>query len=1214
MVVGAIVGIVVGVITRNPYAGFAVFSAIAGVGSALFPATSSTPPPAPGSLSVQTSQYGLTIPVLYGTRKLSGNCLWYDNFKSSAQYAEAGKGGGSSQVTGYTYSVSLAFGLCLIPEGATVSLQRMWYGKEELDLAKWLEQDKIRFYDGTQTEPDSHWSQFVDRPPVLKRFCYVVLPNFDLGNSSYLNQLRFEVGTAVYRQADLFVEEETIVNGEPTEPDGEIGKRVSVNTSNNEIVAAEMVWGTGEYGYSYIVTRKSTDFGETWGDPVPVVTDTDSEWLMNDIQYDGGYHWLAVYRFEDWIKLWKSTDGETWVLVNTIDIASIAEVVWPPYGPDMDDISLTVAGNYVAISGPGVPLAIWHSSDGGATFGRTDIGATYPAYPQYYWYPVVQARSDGTIICVCYLDLSATDWDSNFIILRSTDGGASFIKVHDFSHYLTSNYFDESFQVANDGDMWVVTSKWLSVDRCSILDDEDMKDGDAFAILVSKDNGVTWEALETPFKYVETTAEYTGYCQPSLSLSGGVVFYSMWYEIYKLPSYQTSGTYRKIWSYKDGRWNLLAYYRGETTYFLGTLGTMRGYVDPNGDTRVVLYDGKIANRDSAVWEANTAYTIIFTPDVYPTDVTEDILIDDFYGMGLDSGYLDAAAYAATTMHCAANDHKVSMLFNSQASVLDALQEVINHHQGYITYSDGKIAHKQFKQETPSVTLTNGIDLVQKDNELPVQISKAGARGYQNRITVEWTKRDKEYVVGTVQAEDIVDIDTYGLLDSSVNLSGLCTFARANKMAYLMLKKSLLAPLSISFRVGPKSLELKPGDVVALSDPQTELDAQAIRVMAVREGDDYIIEVDAQQEGILGDYTVVAGQDSTYDDVIINDDIEGTAEQPDMSADPGNVYQLRVHEVMSLYASTSALAFCYSPSGFENWAGAALYRSYDGSTYSRVGSSNTKGSSGYLYAIGADYIRVYLYNTGITLSSAETFDALIRDPKKNLLALQCGVEITYVKYQTAMLISAGMYQLSGLIVGLEKIPRVGGSVSTLDFALYGSTSVTLYAHIGQFYACGPDDKFRTLYFKLASINAAGVEQAVSDVFGISEYVDDLVNKPRPPQNITVNGVGITTAGTARISASADVVFTWVSQNRFGAGRSNFTRSDAVTEDVDFSTFVIEIYSGTTLKRTSTSTAKTWTYDTTMQTADSFLTGAITAKLYQRNTLQDSVAATITVTRV
>lgn len=83
------------------------------------------------ALKLQSSAYGVTIPVLGGVNRLPGNLIWYGDFKAVAHtstQSQGGKGGGvKTQNTTYTYSASVLMGICQGPVGA---IARVWKGKE----------------------------------------------------------------------------------------------------------------------------------------------------------------------------------------------------------------------------------------------------------------------------------------------------------------------------------------------------------------------------------------------------------------------------------------------------------------------------------------------------------------------------------------------------------------------------------------------------------------------------------------------------------------------------------------------------------------------------------------------------------------------------------------------------------------------------------------------------------------------------------------------------------------------------------------------------------------------------------------------------------------------------------------------------------------------------------------------------------------------------
>jgi hypothetical protein len=83
-----------------------------------------------GGIRVQTSLYGQTVPVVFGTARIPGNLLWYGNFQAQRQEerAEAGKGGASRPTRlYYTYSASVAM---LLAEGPVAEVLTVWKGKQ----------------------------------------------------------------------------------------------------------------------------------------------------------------------------------------------------------------------------------------------------------------------------------------------------------------------------------------------------------------------------------------------------------------------------------------------------------------------------------------------------------------------------------------------------------------------------------------------------------------------------------------------------------------------------------------------------------------------------------------------------------------------------------------------------------------------------------------------------------------------------------------------------------------------------------------------------------------------------------------------------------------------------------------------------------------------------------------------------------------------------
>ncbi|MEO5331079.1 MAG: phage tail protein [Magnetococcus sp. YQC-5] len=83
-------------------------------------------------VAFQGSIYGSAIPIVYGRARVSGNLLWYGDFKAIAHATSqdiGGKGGGGTTVvsTTYTYTASFVFGLC---EGPITGIDGIWSNRD----------------------------------------------------------------------------------------------------------------------------------------------------------------------------------------------------------------------------------------------------------------------------------------------------------------------------------------------------------------------------------------------------------------------------------------------------------------------------------------------------------------------------------------------------------------------------------------------------------------------------------------------------------------------------------------------------------------------------------------------------------------------------------------------------------------------------------------------------------------------------------------------------------------------------------------------------------------------------------------------------------------------------------------------------------------------------------------------------------------------------
>lgn len=146
-----------------------------------------------GALRIQSSAYGLCIPIVWGKARITGNLVWYGDFTAIANtttQAAGGKGGGgvTQKNTTYTYTTALMIGLC---EGPGIAVGDVWAGKEKTTLAG----KGLSLFSGSY--PQSPWGYLTtyhpDQAIGYQGLAYVAAGALDLGGGAQLPNFGFEV-------------------------------------------------------------------------------------------------------------------------------------------------------------------------------------------------------------------------------------------------------------------------------------------------------------------------------------------------------------------------------------------------------------------------------------------------------------------------------------------------------------------------------------------------------------------------------------------------------------------------------------------------------------------------------------------------------------------------------------------------------------------------------------------------------------------------------------------------------------------------------------------------------------------------------------------------------------------------------------------------------------------------------------------------------------
>lgn len=152
-----------------------------------------------GGLRIQSTGYGVCIPLVYGTNRISPNLIEYTNFVAIANtttQTQGGKGGGVTQTnTTYSYTAAVIMGVC---EGPIAGFGALWLDKNTYASPSGR---NLSLFTGTYPQASWAWMQTYDdgvhgvggRAIGYQGVAYAACANYDLGSQATLGNHSFEI-------------------------------------------------------------------------------------------------------------------------------------------------------------------------------------------------------------------------------------------------------------------------------------------------------------------------------------------------------------------------------------------------------------------------------------------------------------------------------------------------------------------------------------------------------------------------------------------------------------------------------------------------------------------------------------------------------------------------------------------------------------------------------------------------------------------------------------------------------------------------------------------------------------------------------------------------------------------------------------------------------------------------------------------------------------
>ena len=469
-------------------------------------------------------------------------------------------------------------------------------------------------------------------------------------------------------------------------------------------------------------------------------------------------------------------------------------------------------------------------------------------------------------------------------------------------------------------------------------------------------------------------------------------------------------------------------------------------------------------------------------DENPAIIIKDILTNTRYGVGLDEvTKIDTESFSIVEAYCFENDLLYSFSFDRMRPVVDWINIVLMHFNGFFRMSEGKIQLHVYKEETPIFEITRDNLIIDdgEDADPPVIITKRPTSDITNRIEVAYTDRVAVYDSSIVIAMDESDQRASGKTKKrTIQLPGIMNAALAQKMAQRILFESMYRFSTYTFKVGYKDMLLEVGDVGTITDGFM-LTNEVIR----------IINIEEIKDG--KELSITAVQDTPF---IYEEFAFATQENGRVSDGAPTLVDSTLTITESI--TEKVLSISITPGG-EDTTGWQLYRSLDDVTYELVGTIGTDDvAASPTNVAGTITSNLPSHKTGpvyageesllVSIGTITAMDTAVTDDQffNNKRLCKIGNEI--LAYSTCEQTAVeGIWRITGLIRGLfatEVAAHIPGDIfSTIntDF-LY----VFLDADIGQ-----------TIYFKVLTIHGSSI-QSLSDVTGTSYLIQGSYKMPLP----------------------------------------------------------------------------------------------------------------------
>lgn len=548
-------------------------------------------------------------------------------------------------------------------------------------------------------------------------------------------------------------------------------------------------------------------------------------------------------------------------------------------------------------------------------------------------------------------------------------------------------------------------------------------------------------------------------------------------------------------------------------------------------------------------------------DANPIAIAVDLLTNRDYGLGYSFAELDIGdSFRAAALTCRAEGVGLSLVYDTQASASDLLEDLLRHIDG-VLYADPASGKLKVSLARPDYYL-HLLPAFDTSNVISLKMTRSSWADTKNVVKVKYTNREANYQTDVIELKNQANINVRGgeRAEDTYEFLGLSNPAAANKVAARVLK-TVSTPLArFTINVNRAAFNMHRGSVFKLDWAPLGIANMACRITRISLGDltDPTIEVDAVED--------VFGQLATQ----ITAPPAGSAwVDPSLVDVPANTANRLLEVPHYLAGSADRLAMSLGARSNGQVLGYNLYLQ-QGGAWAQTATAQPSTPTGVLAAaypletaaVDAAGFTVTMLLDQAALKSVSTAE---RDSGESLLL----VDDELMSFASVTLNVDGSVTLGGVVRGvLDTLPAAHASGARVWFISAGAGVVRNTAFEA-------DGAIAARFEPFASRSTGAQSSNVNLTLG------SRAARPLPPGNVRLNGLEFPT------TLAGDVSLTWAHRSKEAllAARQVPSQDTASTALEAGTTYTVEVLIDGAVVRTATGiTGSGFSYTSVTRLAD------------------------------